>query len=122
MMTFFFFQLFSLCALPRQVAAKLLSSKSARLIVRNLAFSCTEDALRAAFAPCGTIKSITLPRAPPAADADEGRIKGFAFVEFETEASAAAAIKTYCLSIPLIISFVFCSIVISPVWLRCIPC
>ena len=68
------------------VTAKLLSSKSGRLIVRNLAFSCTEEMLHAAFAVHGTIKSITLPRK------DDNTLKGFAFVEYADETDATTAI------------------------------
>ena len=61
--------------------------------MRNLAFACTEQILRDAFGVCGAIKSLTLPRHPPAEDGKEGRVKGFAFVEFEDESCAADAIQ-----------------------------
>ncbi|HSQ41876.1 MAG TPA: RNA-binding protein [Fibrobacteraceae bacterium] len=59
-----------------------------KLYVGNLAFVATEDDLRAHFGQVGAVKTVTLIK-----DRETGRSKGFAFVEMETEADAAAAIE-----------------------------
>ncbi|CAM9923864.1 unnamed protein product, partial [Phaeothamnion confervicola] len=59
---------------------------SGRLFVRNLAFDCGEDDLRALFAPFGPVSEVHLP-------VDElRRGKGFAFVQFMLPENAAAAV------------------------------
>ncbi|XP_053114072.1 RNA-binding protein 28 [Hemicordylus capensis] len=63
------------------------ASKKARLIIRNLSFKCTEDDLKAAFAPFGTVLEATLPRKP------DGKLRGFAFVQFKNVLEAAKALK-----------------------------
>lgn len=60
-----------------------------KLYVGNLAYTTTEDDLRALFAQAGTVKTVTLIK-----DRDSGRSKGFAFVEMETQVEAQNAIST----------------------------
>ncbi|HKZ54731.1 MAG TPA: RNA-binding protein [Anaerolineales bacterium] len=59
-----------------------------KLYVGNLSYTTTEDDLRTLFAQAGSIKSVALIK-----DRDTGRSKGFAFVEFETQAEAQKAIS-----------------------------
>ncbi|XP_062990520.1 RNA-binding protein 28 [Elgaria multicarinata webbii] len=61
--------------------------KKARLIVRNLSFKCTEDDLKAAFSPFGTVLETTLPKKP------DGKMRGFAFVQFRNVLEAGKALK-----------------------------
>ncbi len=56
------------------------------IYVGNLAYSATEADLRELFAFYGTIKSVSIPT-------DQGRSKGFAFVDFETEEEEDSALK-----------------------------
>ena len=58
-----------------------------RLYVGNLSYSTTEDKLRAAFAPYGTVASATI-----MIDRMSGRSRGFGFVEYANEADAKKAI------------------------------
>ncbi|KAL8222609.1 UNVERIFIED_CONTAM: RNA-binding protein 28, partial [Gekko kuhli] len=62
-------------------------SKKARLIIRNLSFKCTEEDLKAAFAPFGTVLEASLPRKP------DGKMRGFAFVQFKNVLEAGKALK-----------------------------
>lgn len=59
-----------------------------KLYVGNLAYTTTEDELRACFAEAGTISSVTLIK-----EQDTGRSKGFAFVEMSSQAEAQQAIS-----------------------------
>jgi cold-inducible RNA-binding protein len=62
---------------------------NSKLYVGNLSFNTTEDGLRTAFSPHGTITDIYI-----ANDRETGRPRGFAFVTFDTEeASKLAAEK-----------------------------
>lgn len=61
-----------------------------KLFVGSLPFRTTEDALRDAFSQAGNVTSINI-----ITDRATGRSKGFAFVEFETEAEAKAAIEMF---------------------------
>jgi RNA recognition motif-containing protein len=61
-----------------------------KLYVGNLAYSTTEDDLRALFADAGTISSVALIK-----DRDTGRSKGFAFVEMSSQAEAQKAISMF---------------------------
>ncbi|KAM3832672.1 RNA-binding protein 28 isoform 2-T2 [Vipera latastei] len=61
--------------------------KKARLIVRNLSFKCTEGDLKSAFAPFGTVLEASLPRKA------DGRLRGFAFVQFRNVLEAGKALK-----------------------------
>ncbi len=59
-----------------------------RLYVGNLSYSTTEDKLRAAFEPYGTVASATI-----MIDRMSGRSRGFGFVEYANEADAKKAIE-----------------------------
>ncbi|XP_054845351.1 RNA-binding protein 28 isoform X2 [Eublepharis macularius] len=63
------------------------TSRKARLIIRNLSFKCSEEDLKAAFAPFGTIVEVSLPRKP------DGKMRGFAFVQFRNILEAGKALK-----------------------------
>ena len=58
-----------------------------KLYVGNLPFSATEDAVRALFAPHGTVEKISL-----ITDRDTGRARGFGFVEM-SNADASRAMQ-----------------------------
>ena len=58
------------------------------LFVGNLSFHTTEDSLAAAFGEYGTVVNVKLPQ-------QDGRPKGFAFVEFATHKEAQAALDAY---------------------------
>ncbi|NJO12536.1 MAG: RNA-binding protein [Gammaproteobacteria bacterium] len=58
-----------------------------KLYVGNLPFTATEDAVRALFAPHGTIEKVSL-----ITDRDTGRPRGFGFVEMNN-ADASRAIQ-----------------------------
>jgi RNA recognition motif-containing protein len=55
--------------------------------VGNLSYEVTEDALNTVFGEYGTVKRIQLPT-----DRETGRVRGFGFVEMDTDAEEAAAI------------------------------
>ncbi|MDX2244843.1 MAG: RNA-binding protein [Leptolyngbyaceae cyanobacterium bins.302] len=55
--------------------------------VGNLPFKVTEEDLVETFQEYGKVKSVQLPK-----DRETGRMRGFAFVEMETEAEETAAI------------------------------
>ena len=59
-----------------------------KLYVGNLPYSATEDDLRSLFEEHGATSSVAV-----IMDRETGRSRGFGFVEFETEASAEAALK-----------------------------
>ncbi|MBU0581159.1 MAG: RNA-binding protein [Candidatus Margulisbacteria bacterium] len=61
---------------------------SKKLYVGGLAYSTTEDALKSAFSPAGTVESVAI-----VIDRDSGRSKGFGFVEMSTEEEAKKAIE-----------------------------
>lgn len=63
---------------------------SAKIFVGNLAFSTTQDELRSLFASAGAVVDVFLP-----SDRETGRPRGFAFVEFATEAEAKEAIGRF---------------------------
>ncbi|MBL1179113.1 RNA recognition motif domain-containing protein [Pantanalinema sp. GBBB05] len=56
--------------------------------VGNLSYEVTQDGLTQVFAEYGTVKRVQLPT-----DRETGRLRGFAFVEMETEAEESAAIE-----------------------------
>lgn len=58
-----------------------------RLYVGNLSYGTTEDALRGAFTGAKSVKVIT--------DRETGRSRGFAFVEYATDAEAAEAMARW---------------------------
>lgn len=58
------------------------------IYVGNLSYDVTQDDLSQTFAEYGTVKRVQLPT-----DRETGRVRGFAFVEMETEAEENAAIE-----------------------------
>lgn len=58
---------------------------SKKLYVGNLPFSCTEDDLRAHFAPFGEVISVSL-----ISDRETGRARGFGFVEMDDQGASSA--------------------------------
>jgi len=58
------------------------------IYVGNLSFQITAGELRNLFEKYGKVNQVSVPR-----DAATGRARGFAFVEMQEEASAAAAIR-----------------------------
>lgn len=56
--------------------------------VGNLSYSVTEDDLNHVFAEYGSVKRVKLP-----VDRETGRVRGFAFVDMESDAEEAAAIE-----------------------------
>jgi RNA recognition motif-containing protein len=56
--------------------------------VGNLSYEVTQDDLTQTFAAYGTVKRVQLPT-----DRETGRLRGFAFIEMETEAEETAAIE-----------------------------
>jgi RNA recognition motif-containing protein len=60
-----------------------------KLYVGNLSYNTTEDGLRAAFAPSGTVMAVDMIK-----DRDTGRMKGFAFVTMSSDEEAQNAIKS----------------------------
>jgi len=61
-----------------------------KLYVGNLSYSVTEDELRELFAQAGNVTSVAVIK-----DRDTGQSKGFAFVEFGTQADAQKAISRF---------------------------
>lgn len=59
------------------------------IYVGNLSYEVTEEDLSNVFAEYGTVKRVQLPT-----DRETGRLRGFAFVEMETEAEETAAIDS----------------------------
>lgn len=58
-----------------------------KIHVGNLAAESTEQGIRAAFAPFGTVQGVSIPR-----DRHTGEPRGFGFVEMESSEEADAAI------------------------------
>ncbi|MFZ2095692.1 MAG: RNA-binding protein [Anaerolineales bacterium] len=61
-----------------------------KLYVGNLPFSTTEEDLRDLFSQAGTIVSVSLIK-----DRETGRSRGFAFVEFGSQAEAEKAVSLF---------------------------
>lgn len=59
------------------------------IYVGNLSYEVTEADLSSVFTEYGSVKRVYLPT-----DRETGRMRGFAFVELETEAEEAAAIES----------------------------
>lgn len=59
------------------------------IYVGNLSFEATQEDITQVFSEYGTVKRVQIPT-----DRETGRLRGFAFVEMETEAEEAAAIET----------------------------
>ena len=60
-----------------------------KLYVGNLSYNTTEDGLRTAFGPSGTVVAVDMIK-----DRDTGRMKGFAFVTMSSDEEAQNAIKS----------------------------
>ncbi|NET37953.1 MAG: RNA-binding protein [Cyanothece sp. SIO1E1] len=58
------------------------------IYIGNLSYQVTQDDLSSVFAEYGTVKRVQLPT-----DRETGRMRGFGFVEMETEAEESAAIE-----------------------------
>jgi RNA recognition motif-containing protein len=58
------------------------------IYVGNLSYEVKEDDLRHVFAEYGTVKNVQLP-----IDRETGRMRGFGFVEMESDAQETAAIE-----------------------------
>ena len=58
------------------------------IYVGNLSYQVTQDALTAVFAEYGAVKPVQLPT-----DRETGRLRGFCFVEMESDAQEEAAIE-----------------------------
>jgi len=58
------------------------------LYVGNLSYEVTQEDLNAVFAEYGSVKRVQLPT-----DRETGRMRGFGFVEMDTDAEEAAAIE-----------------------------
>ncbi|MEH1784800.1 MULTISPECIES: RNA-binding protein [unclassified Nostoc] len=58
------------------------------IYVGNLSYDVTQDALSAVFAEYGTVKRVQLPT-----DRETGRLRGFAFVEMNSEDEETKAIE-----------------------------
>jgi RNA recognition motif-containing protein len=61
-----------------------------KLYVGNLPFSTTEEDLRTLFAQAGAVVSVSLIK-----DRESGRSRGFAFVEFGSQAEAEKAVSLF---------------------------
>nr|XP_057932024.1 RNA-binding protein 28 [Doryrhamphus excisus] len=59
----------------------------ARLIIRNLSFKCSEDDLKQVFAKFGSVLAAKIPLKP------DGKMRGFAFVQFKTVCEASIALR-----------------------------
>ncbi|MBD0361874.1 MAG: RNA-binding protein [Coleofasciculus sp. C3-bin4] len=58
------------------------------IYVGNLPFAASQEDVNSIFAEYGTVKSVQIPT-----DRETGRVRGFAFVEMETDAEEMAAIE-----------------------------
>lgn len=58
------------------------------IYIGNLSFEVTEEDLKEVFTEYGTVSSVKLPT-----DRETGRMRGFAFVDMETETEESAAIE-----------------------------
>ena len=58
------------------------------IYIGNLSYDVTRDDLTQVFAEYGTVNRVQIPT-----DRETGRLRGFAFVEMETEAEESAAIE-----------------------------
>eukprot|EP00064_Thunnus_orientalis_P017045 superscaffoldBa00003519_g17119 len=63
------------------------NSLKARLIIRNLSFKCSEEDLKQVFAKFGTVLEGKIPLKP------DGKMRGFAFVQFKNVSEAAKALN-----------------------------
>ncbi|OQV19388.1 putative RNA-binding protein 28 [Hypsibius exemplaris] len=74
---------------PRTSMPERKPSKMGRIIIRNLPFSTKEDDLKNLMAKCGKIMEVRIPLK------DDGKMRGFAFVQFQSINSAETAIKMF---------------------------
>ena len=58
------------------------------IYIGNLSFRATEDDVRAVFEDYGSVKTVKLPT-----DRETGRMRGFGFVEMESESEETVAIE-----------------------------
>lgn len=65
---------------------------SRRIFVGNLAFDATKELLEEHFSKCGTVKNVHV-----ATFEDSGKCKGYAWVEFEDQEAAEAAVKGFAM-------------------------
>ncbi|XP_076980762.1 RNA-binding protein 28 isoform X2 [Tamandua tetradactyla] len=63
------------------------ADKKARLIIRNLSFKCSENDLKTIFTQFGAVLEVNIPRKP------DGKMRGFAFVQFKNLLEAGKALK-----------------------------
>jgi RNA recognition motif-containing protein len=75
------------CFQPRADKEDAIATK---IFVGNLSYGTTREELAAALAPAGNIVGVVLPT-----DRETGRPRGFAFVEFASEAEAAEAVRLF---------------------------
>ncbi|XP_076324339.1 RNA-binding protein 28 [Tachypleus tridentatus] len=72
----------------RQQLKEKIKSKKGRLIIRNLSFKATDEKIKKTFSKFGNITEITIPKK------EDGKMKGFAFVQFEKTSNAIKAINS----------------------------
>ncbi|XP_045420159.1 RNA-binding protein 28 isoform X1 [Lemur catta] len=65
------------------------ADKKARLIIRNLSFKCSEVDLKTIFTQFGAVLEVNIPRKP----GTNGKMRGFAFVQFKNLLEAGKALK-----------------------------
>ncbi len=58
------------------------------LYVGNLSYEVTQEILNTVFAEYGSVKQVSLPT-----DRETGRVRGFAFIEMDSDAEEASAIE-----------------------------
>lgn len=67
------------------------STKSTKLLVKNIPFEATKKDIRDLFSAFGSIKSLRLPKKPTVASTGSQSTRGFAFLDFTTHAEAQRA-------------------------------
>ncbi|KAI9006137.1 hypothetical protein BC832DRAFT_531303 [Gaertneriomyces semiglobifer] len=71
----------------KEVTEEVKEARKARLIIRNMAWHCTQDDLRKAFGAYGSVVEAVIPLK------DDGKPRGFGFVQLSTLPEAQAAIE-----------------------------
>ncbi|WVQ85516.1 multiple RNA-binding domain-containing protein 1 [Cryptococcus sp. DSM 104549] len=69
------------------------TTKSTKVLVKNLPFEATKKDVRELFSAYGALKSLRLPRKPTLSSTGSQSTRGFAFLEFTTHTEAARAIE-----------------------------
>lgn len=69
------------------------STKSTKLLVKNIPFEATKKDIRDLFSAFGSIKSLRLPKKPTVASTGSQSTRGFAFLDFTTHAEATRAME-----------------------------